>query len=149
MNLYCSQHKFSEGLKLAREALAKKPKDVDARATAGDALLETGRYDEAEHAIHELHRLSKLPPVLSRLASLAELKGNTELALKLMGEAAADVLKAGGTPKEAGWFQARLGDIALVAGRVDAAEKYYAAVPEGIDAYHDATAGLVLAADVL
>jgi tetratricopeptide (TPR) repeat protein len=138
----CSQHKFTEGLTLAREALKRKPNDLDALATAGDALLETGRYDEAESVFNELHRLTKLPPVLSRLASLAEFKGQTEVALKLMGQAAADVLKGGGTPKDAGWFQARLGDIALVAGRIDAAEKYYAAVPQGIDAYHDATAGL-------
>lgn len=138
----CSRHKFTEGLKLAQEALKRKPHDVDALATAGDALLETGRYDEAETTFQEFYRLSRVPPVLSRLASLAEFKGQTDQALQLMSQAAAEVLKEGGTSKDAGWFQARLGDIALVAGRIDAAEKYYAAVPPGIDAYHDATAGL-------
>ncbi len=138
----CAQHKFTEGLKLAREALAVKPKDVDALATAGDALLETGRYDEAETAFNQLQKLSQAPPVLSRLASLAEFKGDTEKALKLMGNAAADILKAGGAAGGAGWYQARLGDIALVAGRIDQAEEYYKSVPKNIDAFHDATAGL-------
>jgi tetratricopeptide (TPR) repeat protein len=138
----CSRHKFTEGLKFAREALKRQPKDVDALATAGDALLETGEYAEAEATFKELHRLSQLPPVLSRLASVAELKGDTEDAVRLMRRAASDVLKAGGTAKDAGWFHARVGDILLAAGRVAEAETQYAAVPAGIDAYHDATAGL-------
>jgi tetratricopeptide (TPR) repeat protein len=138
----CSRHKFAEGLTLASEALKQKPKDVDALATAGDALLETGRYDEAEAAFKDLHRLSKLPAVLSRLAGLAEFKGDPDTALALMKQAADDILKDGGTPKEAAWYVTRMGDIALTAGRVDSAEKYYASVPSGVDAFHDATAGL-------
>lgn len=138
----CTRHKFTEGLELARKALKRHPKDVDALATAGDALLETGRYAEAEKAYDDLFKVSKLPPVLSRLANLADLKGETDKALQLMKRAAEEILKTGGSARDAGWFFARQAEIALNAGRIDEAEKLYASVPPGIDAYHDATAGL-------
>lgn len=138
----CTRHKFAEGLELARKALKKKPRDIDALATAGDALQETGRYEEAEAAFRDLHRISKLPPVLSRLAGLAEFRGDPDEALRLMKQAAEDIVKSGGTAKDAGWYRARMGDIALTAGRVDEAESHYTSVLPGIDAYHDATAGL-------
>ncbi len=45
----CSRHKFAEGLELARGLLAKDPSNLDVLATLGDALLEMGRYAEAEN----------------------------------------------------------------------------------------------------
>ncbi len=138
----CSRHKFAEGLQLARGALAKDSGNIEALATLGDALMETGQYPEAEAAIAELRK--KAPdaaPVLSRVASLLELKGEPDEALKLMAEAEAKARKGGGD-KAAAWFVARLGDIAFVAGRVDEAESHYRSVPPGTDPSHDATAAL-------
>jgi tetratricopeptide (TPR) repeat protein len=137
----CSRHKFAEGLELARAVLAKDPNSIDALATLGDALLETGRYDEADKAFTELRKKADAPPVLSRVASLLELKGNTDEALKLMAEAEAKARKTAGD-RGAAWFKARLGDIAFVAGRVDEAESHYRSVPPKTDPYHDATAAL-------
>ena len=137
----CSRHKFAEGLAMARGILAKTPDNVEALAILGDALLETGHYPEAEAAFTELRKKADAAPVLARLASLLELKGNAEEALKLMGEAEAKARKFGGD-KGAAWFKARLGDIAFVAGRVDEAESHYRSVPPKTDPYHDATAAL-------
>jgi len=137
----CSRHKFAEGLEMARGILAKQPGNVEALAILGDALLETGRYPDAGLAYADLRKQSDAAPVLARLASLLELKGESDQALKLMGEAEAKARKAGGD-KAAAWFTARLGDIAFVAGRVDEAESHYRSVPTGTDPYHDATAAL-------
>lgn len=138
----CSRHKFAEGLERARRCLKRKPKDIDALATAGDALLETGHYAEAEAAYQSLLAITKAPAVLSRLANLADQKGRADEALALMARAVESTRSAGGTDKDAGWFLSRQAEIALNAGRVAEAERLYAGVPEGIDAYHDATAGL-------
>ncbi len=137
----CSRHKFAEGLKMARGVLAKEPGNIEALATLGDALMETGQYPEAEKAIAELRKKLDAAPILARVASLLELKGEADQALKLMGEAEAKARKGGGD-KAAAWFVARLGDIAFVAGRVDEAESHYRSVPPKTDPYHDATAAL-------
>jgi tetratricopeptide (TPR) repeat protein len=138
----CSRHQFKEGLELARQALKRKPKDIDALAIAGDALLETGHYAEAESTYQSLYKLSKLPPVLSRLANLADQQGHSDESIKLMAQSVDEIRKAGGSDKEAGWFVSRQAEIVLNSGQVAEAEKLYAAVPPGIDAFHDATAGL-------
>jgi tetratricopeptide (TPR) repeat protein len=137
----CSRHKFAEGLAIARQLVQEQPKDIDALATMGDALLELGRYAEAETACQQLHRLAPIAEVIARLANLAELKGETEEAKRLMRRAAEQAGKLGGA-KAAAWYQARLGDLAFEAGRIEEAATLYQAVPPGTDAYHDATAGL-------
>jgi tetratricopeptide (TPR) repeat protein len=137
----CSRHQFAEGLNLAGDVLAKEPGNIDALATLGDALLETGRYAEAEKAYNELRKKGDAPAILSRVASLVELKGDPDEALRIMGEAEAKAQKATGD-KGSAWFKARLGDIAFVAGRVDEAESHYRSVPPKTDPYHDATAAL-------
>jgi tetratricopeptide (TPR) repeat protein len=137
----CSRHQFAEGLALARSVIAKDPENIDALATLGDALLETGRYAEAEEAYNRLRKKGDAPPILARVASLQELKGDPDEALKLMAEADSKAFKASGA-KGAAWFKARLGDIAFVAGRVDEAESFYQSVPPKTDPYHDATAAL-------
>ena len=143
----CSRHQFSEALAIANKQRRENPSDIDALTTQCDALLELGRYPEAEAALDQLHRLAPVPQVLARLANLAEMRGDVAGALALMHKALDDVRKKG-TPKQAAWFQARLGDMLFDAGKLDEAEALYKAVPEGVDARHDATFGLgkVLAA---
>jgi tetratricopeptide (TPR) repeat protein len=59
----------------------------------------------------------------------------------LTREAIAKIRTAGGSASDQAWYQGRLGDFALAAGRLDEAEAFYRAVPEGTDPFHDATAG--------
>jgi len=137
----CSRHKFAEGLEIARKLVAKDPKDIDALTTLADALMELGRYDEAEVSFKELYRRFPLPEVLARLANLAESRGETEEAKKMMLKAEEQARQAEG-PKAAAWYHARLGDMAFEAGQIEEAATLYESVPQGTDPYHDATAGL-------
>jgi tetratricopeptide (TPR) repeat protein len=137
----CARHRFAESLEISSKLVAERPKDLDALATKGDALLELGRYGEAAKAYETLHALAPLPPILARLANLAEFQGRTGDAIRLIGQAALAEQSNYG-PKGAAWYHARAGDIAFEAGKLDLAESSYQAVPEGVDAFHDATAGL-------
>jgi tetratricopeptide (TPR) repeat protein len=137
----CSRHKFAEGLAIARELAEKNPRDVDALSTLGDALQELGRYDEAERSYEKLYKLAPIPEVLARLASLDELRGRTDEAQVKMRRACDQARESGG-PKAAAWYLGRLGDMAFESGRIDEAASLYQSVPAGVDAYHDATAGL-------
>jgi tetratricopeptide (TPR) repeat protein len=137
----CSQHKFAEALRIARKLHEQNPRDTDALATMGDALLEMGQYPEAEETFQKLYRLAPIPQVIARLANLAELKGDTDEALRLMRDAAEATRKTK-DPKAVAWYLARQGDIVFNAGRISEAEQSYQSVPQGTDAYHDATFGL-------
>ena len=59
----------------------------------------------------------------------------------MTGEAIAKIRQAGGSASDLAWYQGRLGDFALAAGRLDEAEALYRSVPEGTDPFHDAIAG--------
>jgi tetratricopeptide (TPR) repeat protein len=137
----CQRHQFAEALELAREVRKVKPRNHEAMAITADALIEMGRYDEGEQALTELARLVQTAPVLARQANLAELRGKLDEAERLTREAIAKIRTAGGKPADLAWYQGRLGDMASAAGRLDEAEAHYRAVPEGTDAFHDATAG--------
>lgn len=137
----CARHKFAEGLAIASKLVDANPKDIDAIATKGDALFELGRYAEAEAAFQKLHQLAQIPEALARLASIAEAKGKVDEAESLMTKALEMARKSGGD-KAAAWYLWRLGDLAFDTGRLEDAAKRYSAVPEGVDPFHDATAGL-------
>ncbi|HTE18584.1 MAG TPA: tetratricopeptide repeat protein [Armatimonadota bacterium] len=136
-----TQHKFAEALSVARKVHQENPRDVDALATMSDALLELGEYAEAETNLGLLAALAPIPPVIARLAHLTELKGDPKEAEELMERAATAARKSGGA-KAAAWYGVQLGDIAFNNGRIAEAARRYAAVPKGVDPYHDATFGL-------
>src|SRR5262245_48086773 len=79
------QHRFTEALELSQKAFAASPGDSLALATTGDALLELGRYEEAEKAYNDLAAIERNAPALARLAHLAEIKGDPTEALRLLG----------------------------------------------------------------
>jgi tetratricopeptide (TPR) repeat protein len=137
----CARHRFAEALKLTQEVLKSRPRDVDVLTIQGDALLELGRYAEAEAVYQRLEAQSPIPEVLARLANLAEFKGELAKAEELMRRAASLAAETGGANADA-WYRGRLGDLALEAGRLDDAAAIYQAIPDTVDAYHDATAGL-------
>ena len=139
--ILCNRHKFAEALAIARNLNRQDPRDIDALAPMGDALLELGRYPEAEATFRELHRLAPLTQVTARLANLAELKGDFDEALRLM-RSATEAIRKTGSPKDVAWYLSRQADIAFNAGRIDEAEALYKAVPLGTNAYHDAIFGM-------
>jgi tetratricopeptide (TPR) repeat protein len=143
--ILCDRHKFAEGLALAREVAKADPRSIDALVTIGDALIELGRYDEAEASYRELQRKLPVPPSHARMAHLAELKGQTDEAVALLRRAIDEAKTLGGTPDNLAWFRVRLADLLFDAGRLDEAEGIYEAVLKEVPKHHDATAGLARA----
>ena len=143
----CNRHRFAEGLALAAQVYNENPGNLTALAAMGDAQLELGRYSAAEATYQELLSASTEPSTLARMARLAELKGQTDEALRLLRRAADDERKTGDA-KAAAWYQVRLGEISFDAGRLDDAEHAFRAILKEFPDHHDATAdlGKVLAA---
>jgi tetratricopeptide (TPR) repeat protein len=137
----CDRHQFQEALALAQTISRENPRNVDALATMGDALLELGHYAEAEACFRDLSRRAPGPPALARLARLAELKGQTEEALRLLRLAAAQE-RSTGTAESASWYDWRIAEIQRDQGRLDQAEAVYGAILQRIPDHHDATFGL-------
>jgi tetratricopeptide (TPR) repeat protein len=137
-----ANHKFQEGLNLALQVYAKHPKETELLMIVGDAYLELGRYDEAEKSYQELIRLSSLAHLKSRLARLAELRGDTARALHLMQEAAQEEGAAVLTREARAWYPMRLGEMCFNAGRLEEAASHYRAALKDHPKYTFALAGL-------
>ena len=140
-SVLCCRHQFADALHLTEQVLKSHPQDVDVLSICGDALLELGRYSEAEAIFQRLLALAPIPEILARLANLAELKGELGNAEELMRRAATLAAETGEANADA-WYRGRLGDLALEAGRLQDAEAIYRTVPAEVDAFHDATASL-------
>ena len=98
-----SLHRFGEALTLAKQVREQNPGNIQALATIGDAYVELGKYQEANEAYRALLTKSNTPPVLVRLAHLAELNGNTDEALRLTQRAGRAQLNAGQSGESAAW----------------------------------------------
>jgi len=137
-----TQHNFAEALELARQVYQNDPRSTQALATLGDTYLALGNYPEGEEAYQELLQKSPAPPVLARLAHLAELKGDSEGALRLMQRVAGETLNSGSPKESVAWYLLRLGDLYFNTGRMDAAGEHYEAALRVFDNYYLALAGL-------
>ncbi len=86
--VYLSQHRFSEALETATQASAANPEDAWNYATAGDALLELGRYDDAFEMFDQAARRRPDAGVYARVAYARELQGDLAGAVQVMKMAA-------------------------------------------------------------
>jgi tetratricopeptide (TPR) repeat protein len=141
-SIYYSQHEFDRALALAEQVYETSYRNTQARVLMADSYLSLGRYQEAEQIYNELAETNLTPPLLARLANLAELKGDSEQALQLIERAAADTLQAGGTRENAAWYLLRVGDIYFNRGEIKVASDFYEASLRVFDEYYLAYAGL-------
>src|SRR5205823_5661362 len=129
----CARHQFAEGLRLAEAVYRGSPDDLDALSVIGDAHLELGHYADAERAVRDLERKGLQPtppPVLARLARLAELKGETDSAERLLVKAVQMQRSEFDFPQAGGWYLMRLGEVPWGKGKFDeAARQLEAALP--------------------
>ncbi len=137
----CSRHKFGEGLEVIRDVAKRRPEEPDVLAILGDALLESGKYPEAQAVYESLMKRAPVPAVLSRVANLRDQQGRTDEAIALM-KRAVEATRSAGSEKDVAWFTGRLAEITLLSGRIDEADALYRSIPKGVDAYHDATFAL-------
>ena len=123
--LQLGKHLFAEALVTGRKAQALSPTLASARAVVVDALVELGRYDEADEAAGEMLALRSDLTTLTRVSYLAELRGKLDVALAAMRLAAKS---PGLAPENTAFADALLGNLLVYSGDPSAAA----------DAYHEA-----------
>ena len=124
--LHLGKHEFAAALESGRQAAELSPSLPSARAVVVDALVELGRYDEADDEATEMFALSSDLATLARISYLAELRGDLEVALSAMRMAA---VSPGLAPENTAYVQSLLGNLLVYSGdRAGAAEAYRAAL---------------------
>ena len=121
---YLSQHRFADALEVARKAQAERPQDGWNYATAGDALLELGRYDEAFDMFEQAVVRRPDAGVYARVAYAKELQGDLDGALSVMKMAAEAT--APQDVEAAAWVRTQLGLLHLQRGELTDARREFA-----------------------
>ncbi len=120
-SLAAARHDFVLALKWGKRATALAPKDPNARAVLGDALLEVGRYDEAFAEFQRMIDFRPDLPSYSRISYARELQGDVDGAVKAMTAAEA----AAGSQSDAAFAAFQLGELEWNRGYSEAAISHY------------------------
>jgi tetratricopeptide (TPR) repeat protein len=136
-----AMHDFSAALDEARATYEAAPDQLEALAVIGDANLELGDLDAADAAYRQLGEALPSPPVWSRMAHLAFLRGDANRALQLVGQSAAatDPIT---DPAAAAFYRFQLGDLLRASGDLPGAEAAYQESLSELSEYVPAMAGL-------
>jgi tetratricopeptide (TPR) repeat protein len=121
--LQLGKHQFADALKTGRQAVAMSPNLAAARAVVVDALVELGRYDDADTAAAEMLAVQADLSTLARVSYVAELHGKLDIALTAMKQAAAT---PGLAPENIAFVDALLGNLLVASGDPKAAGDAYA-----------------------
>lgn len=138
-----AQHRFREAFKLASEVYVANPIDTKALATIGDCQIQLGQIAAAEATYAALlEKAGKTPSVLSRLAQLAELKGDPQAAVELLQSARDMAHEAGQSPHAVAWYDMRLAAVYHMVGDADEARVHYQSALELDSSLQPARVGL-------
>jgi tetratricopeptide (TPR) repeat protein len=137
--LAASRHRFEEARALAERAIALSPYAAAPYGILGDALVETGRYDEAFEAFDRMVALRPSASGYARISYARELLGDTEGALAAMRLA---VEASGAAAEPAAWATVHLGNLQLEQGRLERAAKLYRHALARLPGYAPAIGGL-------
>lgn len=88
--LRAAQHRFTDALGLAQQALALDPHSATIYGVLADALTQLGRYDDAREAVQNMLNAHPGTPSFSRGSYVYELAGQVAQARDLMNSALAD-----------------------------------------------------------
>jgi len=121
-SIQLGKHEFADGLATARKAIGISPSLVAAHAAEVDALVELGRYDEADVAAGVMFGLRSDLSTLARISYLAELRGRLPAALIAMRQAAAS---PGLAPENTAYVDALLGNLLVYGGDPGGAARAY------------------------
>ncbi|MFI6878106.1 tetratricopeptide repeat protein [Streptomyces sp. NPDC050400] len=118
--LAAARHDFTHALSDARRALAVNPYSERALSTRVDALVELGRYAEAERAVDEADRRRPGIPVFTRFSYVAELRGDVPTAHHALTQA----LSSASSPGDVAYTATALGQLAFRQGDFGAALRH-------------------------
>ncbi len=116
-----SRHKFREALEVSESALRFAPGNELILSARGDAYLELGELDKADAIFQSLAKTVQTPGMLARLARVAELRGDPELAVRLVTKALEESARLEERPQTTAWYEYRLGTLCFDQGQLDAA----------------------------
>lgn len=117
-----SQHRFREALEIAWSAYQTNPSNTQALAICGDCQLQLGGLKACREIYETLSNVSPdEPAVIARLAHLAELTGESELAITHLKSARERVSLSGKPLESIAWYSLRLGAVYKSMGQHEAA----------------------------
>ena len=134
------RHEFAAAYELTRRYQRAHGADPWNLSVMGDALMELGRYDEAEKAYQRMVDLKPGPIAYSRVAYLRELRGDLQGAEELMR-----MSYSATRPEESedrAWLHVQIAHLRSLADDAAGAEAAYRAALEEFPGYHYALAGL-------
>ena len=134
-----TRHRFSDGLRLARQSIGLDPEGSSAYGALGDALLNLGRYTQAFKVYDQMALKAPGIASFSRVANARELIGRPNAAV------AADelALEADATiPEQIAWTMTQIGNVDFNMGRLGAAARAYRRALRRFPGYVHAEAGL-------
>jgi tetratricopeptide (TPR) repeat protein len=140
--LELSRHDFKAGLRDALRARALAPTVVAPLGVVVDALVELGRYPQAEAALQEMVDRKPNLAAYARVSYFRELHGDLDGALAAMRAA---VSAGGAAPEQDAYVRSLLGGLELQHGGIDAALREYRGALEALPGYAAAEAGLAQA----
>ncbi|MEV6176727.1 tetratricopeptide repeat protein [Streptomyces sp. NPDC052015] len=120
--LAAARHDFDGALHHADQALRQNPYSERALCSRIDALVELGRYDEAEKAARTADERRPGVPVFARYAYVHELRGDVTTARRVLEQA----LAASTTPGDIAFVATQLGQLAWNQGDHSTALTHYA-----------------------
>ena len=142
-SLALGRHDFRAGLEYGRRARAAAPEVVRFHGIEVDALVELGRYEEAERVLQRMVDLKPNLASYARVSYMRELHGDLDGAAEAMRLA---VSASGGAAENVAYVQTLLGNLELQRGRTAAAERSYRLALTRSPGYAPARAGLARAA---
>jgi Flp pilus assembly protein TadD len=132
--LLLTYHRFGEALEVARLARQMRPRDHAIYSALTDALVELGRYDEADRAAEMMMSLKPDSSGYARISYLSSLHGETEGAVRVMRAAV-----QASTPQDSeglAWCLVHLGDELMKTGKLREAEREYDVALAAFANYH-------------
>ena len=138
-SLQLGKHEFAAALETAQHAIDMAPRLAVAHAIKVDALVELGRYEEADEAAAEMLALGSDLTTLSRVSYLAELHGRLDVAVTAMRGA---TTAAGAAPENLAFTHVQLGNLLVYSGEPTAAADEYERAIELVPGHAPAFAGL-------
>ena len=140
--VFSSRHDFEQAVVQASRALELDPSDGDAYGVLGDALLELGKYEDADAAFHRMLEIKRDLSSYARRSGLATLRGDPDHSIADL-KRAIEVGRANGQPRESiAWAEWQLGEEYFAVGDLKAAESSYRQAGTTYPGYYRAHSGL-------